>query len=246
VLSVEGNMLTAEATDALPSDASDRLRRQVLAAPVILTHDAYEAEVIRLRRPSLSPSRPSTLALALALREFSLAPIVPESRTLALLLVDREAPVEPAANDDIAAFADVVAGALAHVVVRARQEELTSDLRHLIASTQALMRELLEAPVMLPSHDGHRPSFPLTGLLAQGGAIALEELLSDSEARIASLLVEGRSNREIADQLIVSPETVKAHVARILRKLGAANRVEAVATIIRLSAADPAAARRIA
>ena len=238
VLSVAGSRLTAEATDALASDASDRLRRQVLAAPVILTHDAYESELIRLRRPTreLRPTQPSTLARALELRNFTLAPIAPESQVLALLVVDREQPVGAVETAEIAAFADVVAGALAHVVLRARQQELTSDLRHLIASTQAFMRELLDAPVVLPSHDGHRPTFPLTGPLGQGAASGLEGLLSDSETRIAALLVQGRSNREIADELIVSPETVKAHVARILRKLGAANRVEAVATIMRRAA----------
>jgi DNA-binding CsgD family transcriptional regulator len=50
------------------------------------------------------------------------------------------------------------------------------------------------------------------------------------------LLVQGRSNREIADELILSPETVKAHVARILRKLGASNRAEAVSLIFRAGA----------
>jgi DNA-binding CsgD family transcriptional regulator len=39
--------------------------------------------------------------------------------------------------------------------------------------------------------------------------------------------------------LILSPETVKATVARILRKLGASNRVEAVATILRQLSSSP-------
>ena len=41
-------------------------------------------------------------------------------------------------------------------------------------------------------------------------------------------MVGGAQNRQIADQLVISPGTVKSHVARILRKLGAANRSEAV------------------
>jgi LuxR family transcriptional regulator, regulator of acetate metabolism len=244
LLSVDGNRLTAGATDTLLDDASDKLRRQVLAAPVILTHATHEAEVIRLRRPprGARSTLPCTLETALQLRNYVLAPIVPESRTLALLVVDREAPVEFLDSAEIVAFADMVAGALAHVVLRARQQELASDLRHLTASTQALMRELLEAPVMLPSRDGQRPAFPLSGPLGYGAAEGLRELLSDGEFRIATLLVQGRSNREIADELIVSPETVKAHVARILRKLGASNRVEAVSTILRMSGTELAPA----
>jgi LuxR family transcriptional regulator, regulator of acetate metabolism len=237
VLSVDGNRLTADASEPLSGDASDRLRRQMLAAPVTVTHEVHEAEVIRLRS-SREPRLvlPCALESALDLRSYVLAPIVPESRTLGLLLVDREDPIETLDSAEIVAFADIVAGALTHVVLRARQQELASELRQLTASTHAMMRELLEAPVALPCRDGQRQAFPLTGPLGYGAEDGLRTLLSESETRIAALLVQGLSNRAIADELIVSPETVKAHVARILRKLGASNRVEAVSMILRLSA----------
>ena len=43
------------------------------------------------------------------------------------------------------------------------------------------------------------------------------------------MLAAGRSNRAIADQLVVTLDTVKKHVSHVLDKLGAANRTEAVA-----------------
>lgn len=237
VLSVDGGRLTGEVTDALRNEASDRLRRHVLRAPPTLARDAHEAELIRLSKPVWPPrpGAPSVLARDLDLREFVLAPVAAENRVLALMLVDRGGPeVEALDAVEVAAFADVLAGALAYVVLRARQHELAGDLRHFMASTQALMREILETPVTLPTAAGARPAFPLVGVIAKDSEGRLAELLSEGEMRIASLLVQGRSNREIADELIVSPETVKAHVARILRKLGVANRVEAVAMILRL------------
>jgi DNA-binding CsgD family transcriptional regulator len=43
--------------------------------------------------------------------------------------------------------------------------------------------------------------------------------LTPRELEVTRLIAEGRTNREIADVLVVSPETVKTHVAHILRKL---------------------------
>lgn len=43
--------------------------------------------------------------------------------------------------------------------------------------------------------------------------------LSPREREVARLIAEGSTNREIAEALVVSPETVKTHVAHILRKL---------------------------
>ena len=42
-------------------------------------------------------------------------------------------------------------------------------------------------------------------------------------------MAAGRSNREIADDLFISPKTVEHHVSAILGKLGVATRAEAVA-----------------
>jgi LuxR family maltose regulon positive regulatory protein len=43
------------------------------------------------------------------------------------------------------------------------------------------------------------------------------------------MLVAGQSNQAIADELVVTLDTVKKHVSHLLGKLGAANRTEAVA-----------------
>ncbi|MCW3039088.1 MAG: Bacterial regulatory protein luxR family, partial [Solirubrobacterales bacterium] len=52
------------------------------------------------------------------------------------------------------------------------------------------------------------------------------------ERRVAELMVEGHSNAQIGELLQVSPQTVKTQVARIRRKLGARNRVEAIVTLL--------------
>jgi ATP/maltotriose-dependent transcriptional regulator MalT len=60
---------------------------------------------------------------------------------------------------------------------------------------------------------------------AVGGLV---EPLTERELEVLSLIAAGRRNREIADELVVTLETVKKHVSHIFDKLGAANRTEAV------------------
>jgi DNA-binding NarL/FixJ family response regulator len=50
--------------------------------------------------------------------------------------------------------------------------------------------------------------------------------LSPREREVARMLTEGRTNREIADGLFLSPRTVEQHVAKVLRKLGVRSRTE--------------------
>jgi LuxR family transcriptional regulator, maltose regulon positive regulatory protein len=73
---------------------------------------------------------------------------------------------------------------------------------------------------------------PSAGEDARQGAAAavpgLVEQLTPRELEILALLAVGTPNPRIAEQLVVSLDTVKKHVSHVLGKLGAANRTEAV------------------
>ena len=56
----------------------------------------------------------------------------------------------------------------------------------------------------------------------------LAEPLTAREMQVLRLLAAGAPNRRIADDLVVTLDTVKKHVTHVLGKLGAANRTEAV------------------
>jgi DNA-binding CsgD family transcriptional regulator len=52
--------------------------------------------------------------------------------------------------------------------------------------------------------------------------------ITEREFEVLELLAAGRSNKEIAQGLAVSPNTVKTHIARLFEKLQAARRTEAI------------------
>jgi LuxR family transcriptional regulator, maltose regulon positive regulatory protein len=66
----------------------------------------------------------------------------------------------------------------------------------------------------------------------------LIEPLSEREIEVLSLLAQGLSNREIAEQLYISTGTVKTHAHNIYNKLGVKNRTQAIATGRQLGLVD--------
>ncbi|GHO50541.1 LuxR C-terminal-related transcriptional regulator [Ktedonospora formicarum] len=89
------------------------------------------------------------------------------------------------------------------------------------ASLIAFVRILLRAFAQEPGTRSAEETAPL-----RGESLFLEPL-SDQEQRVFHLLVAGRSNPEIARELVISVNTVKTHVQNLYRKLGVRNRIEA-------------------
>jgi len=59
------------------------------------------------------------------------------------------------------------------------------------------------------------------------------ETLTAREIEVLQLLAFGHTNKDIADQLFISPDTVKTHLEHIFEKLGASDRTAAVAEALR-------------
>ena len=112
-------------------------------------------------------------------------------------------------------------------------------LREAAALAAGLGAEPLAAEISLLARRARIVLDPVTGPGA-GGAGAGGAGLTGRELEVLALVAAGRSNRDIANQLFISPKTASVHVSNILGKLGAASRGEAAAKAHALRLVDPA------
>jgi LuxR family transcriptional regulator, maltose regulon positive regulatory protein len=111
---------------------------------------------------------------------------------------------------------------------------MTDLLRRLVSFAQrghrpASGEELLGYAIRLlsaPPRPGDDVASPAVRI---AGSTVLVEPLTERECEVLLLLAEGRSNREIAERLVVTLDTVKKHLTHIFGKLGAVSRTQAVA-----------------
>jgi LuxR family transcriptional regulator, maltose regulon positive regulatory protein len=93
---------------------------------------------------------------------------------------------------------------------------------------RTLVLHIREQPLLAYLQDIMRAFPGSQGTLATSPATLLAEPLSSQELRVLRLRVPGRSNAEIARELVVSVNTVRTHMQNIYRKLDAHNRAAAV------------------
>ena len=116
------------------------------------------------------------------------------------------------------------AGASGFLLKDAHPEELLAGIRAVAAGdaviAPALTRRLLDTFASHLDADGPTEGRPLTDPRLT--------TLTDREREILVAIGRGWTNREIAQRLVLSESTVKTHVGRVLAKIGARDRIQAV------------------
>lgn len=123
------------------------------------------------------------------------------------------------------------AGASGFLLKNAGAEDLIAAVRALAAGDGMLAPEVTRrvlARFTTASAPASAPASSPTVAPAQVTPPVLLDPLTDREAEVLALLADARSNAEIAAALFIGEATVKTHVSRILQKLGARDRVQAV------------------
>jgi DNA-binding CsgD family transcriptional regulator len=232
---VEDGCLVAPTTTAIEHAASDELRRRLLARPVRLTPGCAEQALLRGLAPVRVGGNHSVLERALGLDHPVIASVAPRRIAVALVVADGGED-RPGRQAELDVFGHIFGLTLEIVVGRARLVALREELHSMYASAQAVISDALLSPDVFAAGSvaALNSSYPLVGD-ALPGPSELERLLTKREQDIARLMVAGRSNREIAADLNIATDTVKGYVTRILRKLGAPNRVTAVRRYMELS-----------
>jgi NarL family two-component system response regulator LiaR len=108
------------------------------------------------------------------------------------------------------------AGAVSYMLKNASIDALADAVRSAYAGRPTLAPEATVALIRLK-----------TGPLKPGSG------LSKREREVLALIVQGLSNEQIAERLVISPATARHHVSACIQKLGAANRAQAASQAVK-------------
>ena len=123
--------------------------------------------------------------------------------------------------DDEALFEAIMAGAAGYVLKQVSGSNLIDAVRR-VGAGQSLLDPTITARVLERLRKGPDEDERLMGI-------------TDQERRILNLLAEGKTNRQIADEMFLAEKTVKNYVSNLLTKMGMSRRTEAAVYAARLA-----------
>jgi two-component system, NarL family, response regulator LiaR len=110
----------------------------------------------------------------------------------------------------------LAAGAISYLLKNVTSDELAKAIREAVSGRSTLSPEAARA-LIDATRPTKQPLFDLT----------------EREMEVLNLVVQGQSNQQIAEALVISVATVKAHISKILSKLQVSSRAEASAYAIK-------------
>lgn len=207
----------------------------------VLDHTVVETEAVRRRRVLLvtdaqnGPRGLTCLLNCARTNSYVVAPVLADNGVLGLLHADRymqHRQVDEFDREVLGIFALGLGIAFRRTMLVERLQSLRSEVGQFTMTIANAMDEILNTGGQLPpvAHDvGLEPS-----------RSCVDSALTRRQLEVLRLMGDGKTNAGIATRLTISEGTAKSHVKQILRKLGAANRAEAVSLFMRMQAKEHA------
>ena len=124
------------------------------------------------------------------------------------------------------------AGAAGYVLKGARKGQLVEAVRRVLNGESPLNQELATRLIQRLASETQQPAEqPPDAQRKEAPPAAVDALLEDltpRELEVLGFLAQGKTNPQIAQELVISRATAKTHVERIIRKLGVSDRTQAV------------------
>jgi len=124
-------------------------------------------------------------------------------------------------SDDEALFEAIMAGASGYVLKQVSGSNLIDAVRR-VGAGESLLDPKVTARVLERLRTGPDEDERLKGI-------------TDQERRILNLLADGKTNRQIAEEMFLAEKTVKNYVSNLLSKMGMSRRTEAAVYAARLA-----------
>ncbi|PKO06785.1 MAG: DNA-binding response regulator [Chloroflexi bacterium HGW-Chloroflexi-3] len=150
------------------------------------------------------------------------------TRSITQILPDTKIVMLTASDDDQYLFEAMKIGAMGYLLKDLELYQLL-DLLNSIAKGEAILSSAMATKIFREFSRGN-----------QTGNISVEEVeeLTEREKTILIYVAQGLMNKEIADSLGISENTVKIHLRNILEKLHLRNRIQAAVYAVRQGIAD--------
>ena len=134
----------------------------------------------------------------------------------------------------------IEAGAAGYILKDAPKRDIFEAVRKVLNGESSLSQDLAMELIRRLHRESRTQAAPPPALERHGSAPSIQALTA-REIEVLRLMAQGKTNQQIAEELVVSKATIKVHVRHIVLKLEVSDRIQAVLRAIEMGLVVPKA-----